>query len=80
MFPAAIDLSGLGMQGQGLSHLLTALTGLPARSALLTAAAVFALALLIFVFKDQRFRTNGKQVIGGDDEMAATLSTATRSS
>jgi len=63
--PVAIDLSGLGMQGQGLPHLLAALTGMPAKTALLAATAVVALALLIFVFKDKRFRTNGEQVIGG---------------
>ena len=63
--PVAIDLSGLGMQGQGLSHLLAALTGMPAKTALLAATAVVAFALLIFVFKDKRFRANGEQVIGG---------------
>ena len=63
--PVAIDLSGLGMEGQGLPHLLAALTGIPAKTALLAATAVVALALLIFVFKDKRFRTNGEQVIGG---------------
>ena len=63
--PVAIDLSGLGMKGQGLPHLLAALTGIPAKTALLAATAVVALALLIFVFKDKRFRTNGEQVIGG---------------
>ena len=63
--PVAIDLSGFGMQGQGLPHLLAALTGMPAKTALLAATAVVALALLIFVFKDKRFRTNGEQVIGG---------------
>ncbi|MGB8251079.1 MAG: YeeE/YedE family protein, partial [Azonexus sp.] len=63
--PVAIDLSGFGMEGQGLPHLLAALTGMPAKTALLAATAVVALALLIFVFKDKRFRTNGEQVIGG---------------
>ena len=63
--PVAIDLSGFGMEGQGLPHLLAALTGIPAKTALLAATAVVALALLIFVFKDKRFRTNGEQVIGG---------------
>jgi uncharacterized membrane protein YedE/YeeE len=63
--PVAIDLAGLGMQGQGLPHLLAALTGMPAKTALLAATLVVALALLIFVFKDKRFRTNGEQVIGG---------------
>ncbi len=63
--PIAIDLSGLGMQGQSLSHLLAALTGLPAKSALLAATAVVALCLLIFVFKDKRFRATGEQVVGG---------------
>ena len=63
--PVAIDLSGFGMEGQGLPHLLAALTGMPAKTALLAATAVVALGLLIFVFKDKRFRTNGEQVIGG---------------
>jgi len=63
--PVAIDLSGFGMEGQGLPHLLAALTGMPAKTALLAATAAVALALLIFVFKDKRFRTNGEQVIGG---------------
>jgi len=63
--PVAIDLSGLGMQGQGLPHLLATLTGMPAKTALLAATAVVALALLIFVFKDKRFRSTGEQVIGG---------------
>ncbi len=63
--PVAIDLSGLGMQGQSLSHLLAALTGLPAKTTLLAATAIVALVLLIFVFMDKRFRATGEQVIGG---------------
>ena len=41
------------------------LTGLPAKTALLAATAIVVLALLIFVFKDKRFRATGEQVIGG---------------
>jgi len=63
--PVAIDLSGLGMQGQSLADVLARLTGMPAKSALLAATSVVAIALLIFVFKDKRFRASGEQIVGG---------------
>ena len=63
--PVAIDLSGLGMQGQSLADVLARLTGMPAKSALLAATGVVAIALLIFVFKDKRFRASGEQIVGG---------------
>jgi len=63
--PVAIDLSGLGMQGQSLADVLARLTGMPAKSALLAATGVVVIALLIFVFKDKRFRASGEQIIGG---------------
>lgn len=63
--PVAIDLSGLGMPGQSLADVLAKLTGMPAKSALLAATGVVAIALLIFVFKDKRFRANGEQIVGG---------------
>lgn len=63
--PVAIDLSGLGMPGQSLADVLAKLTGMPAKSALLAATGVVVIALLIFVFKDKRFRANGEQIVGG---------------
>lgn len=63
--PVAIDLSGLGMQGQSLADVLARLTGMPAKSALLAVTGVVVIALLIFVFKDKRFRASGEQIIGG---------------
>ncbi len=63
--PVAIDLSGLGMQGQSFADVLAMLTGMPAKSALLAVTGVVVIALLIFVFKDKRFRASGEQIIGG---------------
>ncbi len=63
--PVAIDLSGLGMQSQSLADVLARLTGMPAKSALLAVTGVVVIALLIFVFKDKRFRASGEQIVGG---------------
>jgi uncharacterized membrane protein YedE/YeeE len=62
--PVAIDLSSLGMKSQSLAELLARLTGLPAKTALLLTLCVIALGLLVFVFKDKRFRNNLTQVTG----------------
>ena len=63
--PVAIDLSGLGMQGQGLPDLLARLTGIPEKSALLATTGVVVIALLIFVLKDKEFRDSREQMVGG---------------
>jgi uncharacterized protein len=63
--PVRIDLAALGWPDQGLPTLLARLTGLAPAQALLISAAVMALALLVFAFKDRRFRSNGAQVLGG---------------
>mgnify|MGYP000005145937 CR=1 FL=1 len=63
--PVAIDLSGLGMQTQNLTELIAKFSGLPASSAALAVPGVLALAMLIFIFKEARFRSNAEQIIGG---------------
>jgi uncharacterized membrane protein YedE/YeeE len=63
--PVAIDLSQWGLSAQSLPHLLSALTGLPEPTALLITMTVIVLALLAFVFKDKRFRSNLSHIIGG---------------
>ena len=62
--PVAIDLSTLGLSNQGLPQILAKLTGLPEKIALLSTVAVIGLGLLLFVFKDKRFRANLSHVIG----------------
>jgi uncharacterized membrane protein YedE/YeeE len=62
--PIAVDLSGLGMKSQSLHELLARLTGLPAKTAVLATLCVLCLGLLVFVFKDRRFRANLAQVGG----------------
>ncbi|MDO9196520.1 YeeE/YedE family protein [Rhodoferax sp.] len=62
--PVAIDLSAFGLATQGLPHILTKLSGLPEKTALLATLVVIGLGLLVFVFKDKRFRGNLSHVIG----------------
>ncbi|MDI1270899.1 MAG: YeeE/YedE family protein [Polaromonas sp.] len=59
-----LDLSQWGLTTQGLSQILARLTGLPEKTALLTTALLAGLGLLVFVFKDKRFRGNLSQVTG----------------
>ena len=60
----AVDLSQWGFKSQSLPQLLSKLTGLPEKTALLTTVAIVGLGLLAFVFKDKRFRGNLSNVIG----------------
>lgn len=62
--PFTIDFGGLGLKTQSLPDLLARATGLPGKTALLVVFGVITLALLVFVFKDQRFRKNLSQVLG----------------
>lgn len=62
--PVSIDLAALGLQNQALPTLVSKLTGLSAKTALLVTASVVALGLLVFVFKDKRFRANRPQAVG----------------
>ena len=63
--PLAIDLAALGWKDQSLASALARATGLAPRPALAAGAALMGGMLLAFVFKDQRFRANARQVIGG---------------
>lgn len=63
--PFAVDLSRWNLQTQSLSTILSRMTGLGQKQALLVTALVFGVGLLVFVFKDARFRKNVQQVIGG---------------
>jgi uncharacterized protein len=63
--PVAINFTGMGWKDQGLATGVAGLTGLDARTSLLGTAAAVVLALLVFVFKDKRFRANPAQILGG---------------
>jgi uncharacterized membrane protein YedE/YeeE len=54
--PVAVDLAGLGLKDQSLSGVVAQATGTAPTAALLATAAVVVVALLVFVFKDRRFR------------------------
>ncbi len=62
--PVAIDLSAWGLSAMGLPQVLAKLTGLPEKTTLLATLTVVGLSLLVFVFKDKRFRGNLSHVIG----------------
>jgi hypothetical protein len=62
--PVAIDLSALGLSSQGLPHLVSKLTGTPEKTALLATTTLAGVGLLLFVFKDKRFRGNLSLVLG----------------
>jgi uncharacterized membrane protein YedE/YeeE len=62
--PVAIDLAAMGLSTQGLPPLLAKLTGLPEKTSLLATVATVGAGLLLFVFKDKRFRGNLSHVIG----------------
>lgn len=56
--PVNLDLSALGLQNQSLPALISKLSGLSNAAALLTCAFVIGFGLLVFVFKNARFRSN----------------------
>jgi uncharacterized protein len=63
--PVAVDLGSRGWTDQGLGTLVARATGVDPRTAGAAVAALCAAALLAFVFKDARFRSNRVQVLGG---------------
>lgn len=63
--PVAIDLATIGLQQQGLGAIVARVTGWSAEVALAGTAALVALGLLTFVFKDGAFRGEPAQVGAG---------------
>jgi uncharacterized protein len=62
--PVSLNLGERGWTDQSLASLLAQSTGWQPQQALLGLAASLAVLLLLFVFKDKRFRSNGWQVGG----------------
>lgn len=63
--PVAVPLGERGWTDQGLGTALARATGQDPKAAMLVVAAAVVLALLVFVFKDRRFRGNAVQILGG---------------
>lgn len=62
--PVSLDLAALGLQNQGLPALLSKVSGLPSGAALLGGAAVIGFGLLVFIFREARFRSNLTPILG----------------
>ncbi len=62
--PVAVNLAELGWKDQSLATGLAHLTGTAPKTALLATVTALVLALLVFVFKDKRFRGNAIQIFG----------------
>jgi uncharacterized protein len=62
--PARIDLAAYGWTDASLATAVSKLTGLSAGVALPLTAALVSLGLLMFVFKDARYRKNLRQIVG----------------
>ena len=63
--PIAIDMARWNLSSQGVPQIVSKLTGLSEKSALLTCSLVVGLGLMGFALKDRRFRANLTQVAGG---------------
>jgi len=63
--PVSLNLADLGWKDQSLATAVARLTGVAPASAGLGSMAVLVLALLVFIFKDKRFRSNPTQIVGG---------------
>ncbi|MBL8345366.1 MAG: YeeE/YedE family protein [Rubrivivax sp.] len=63
--PVSIQLEGTPLQDASLGQALTAATGVASGTSMIAVAAVLVLALLVFVFKDARFRGNALQMGSG---------------
>lgn len=62
--PVSVNLGALGWPDQGLATALARAGGLAPPTALAVAATLVVAALLVFVFRDQRFRANTAQIGG----------------
>ena len=62
--PVTINMVGLGWKDQSLATAIAQVTGLNPAAAQMVTLGALALALLVFVFKDKRFRANGTQILG----------------
>jgi hypothetical protein len=63
--PVSIDLASAGWKDQALPTLLARVSGIDGRTAQIAAASLTVPALLLFAFKDKRFRGNAAQWAGG---------------
>ena len=62
--PVALNLADYGWKDQSLATAVARLTGMTPAAAQGTSLAVLVSALLVFVFKDKRFRANRVQMVG----------------
>lgn len=62
--PVTLDLGRWGLTNQSLPALLAKLTGMPEKTALLGTTFLLGIGLMLFVFKDKRFRGNLSHVLG----------------
>ena len=62
--PVSLNLADFGWKDQSLGTAVSRLTGLSPATAQLATMAVLVLGLLLFVFKDKRFRANRMQIFG----------------
>jgi len=63
--PVSIDLGARGIAGQDVPSLLSAAFGIDRKGAYVGVAAVAAVAMAVFAFKDRDFRTSFDHVLGG---------------
>jgi hypothetical protein len=62
--PVSVNLADFGWKDQGLATAVARWSGMSSQSALLCTISVLVLTLMIFVFKDRRFRANPTQIGG----------------
>lgn len=63
--PVSVDFASFGIKDQGLPSILGQMLGLTAKPALALVSGAISIALLIFIFKDKRFRANTSHIFGG---------------
>lgn len=62
---ANVDLSAMGLKGQGMIDMLAAVIGSQVESIRTAFVAVVVVVLLAYAFKDKEFRENKTQIVGG---------------